>query len=181
MPRIVPIDPTTATGETAAHLATVRRMFGATPNLFTTAAHSPAALGAMLGMFGSLGKAAVGSRTGELIAIAVAEANRCGYCLSAHTAIGGTIGLAPHALESARRAESPDAKTAALLELATAINRTRGHIDDATLARARAAGITDTEIVESVALVALNVFTNYLNIVAQTEIDFPKVALSAAA
>ena len=181
MPRIVPIDPTTATGETAAHLATVRRMFGATPNLFTTAAHSTAALGAMLGMFGNLGKASVGARTGELIAIAIAQGNRCGYCLSSHTAIGRTIGLAPNALEAARHAQSSDAKTAALLELATAINRARGHIDDATLARARAAGITDTEIVESVALVALNVFTNYLNIVAQTEIDFPKVALSAAA
>lgn len=181
MPRIAPIDPATATGEVATHLASVRRQFGTTPNLFATAAHSPPALSAMLGMFGSLAKASFGVRTGELIAIAVAEANRCGYCLSAHTAIARQLGLAQNVVEAARRAQAADAKTTALLELATAINRTRGHVDDISLAGARAAGVTDAEIVEVVASVALNVFTNYLNSVAKTTIDFPEVTLSAAA
>ena len=56
-----------------------------------------------------------------------------------------------------------------------AINEERGHIDDAALDAARGAGLTDAEIVETVFLVALNVFTNYLNSVAQTTIDFPVV------
>ena len=51
MPRIQPLDPATATGDTAAHLATARKMFGGTPNLVTTAANAPAALNAMLGLF----------------------------------------------------------------------------------------------------------------------------------
>ena len=181
MPRIQPINPVAATGETATHLATARRMFGGAPNMVTTAAHSPAALEAMLGFFASLSKASLGPKAGEQIAIAIAQANSCGYCLSAHTAIGAMHSLDPATLAGARHAKAADPKTDALLTLAVAINEARGHIDDATLASARKAGLTDTEIVEVVAHVALNVFTNYLNSVAGTIIDFPEVSLTAAA
>ena len=179
MPRIQPINPVAATGETATHLATARRMFGGAPNMVTTAAHSPAALEAMLGFFASLGKASLGPKAGEQIAIA--QANGCGYCLSTHTATGAMHSLDPATLVGARHAKAADPKTAALLTLAVAINEARGHIDDATLASARKAGLTDTEIVEVVAHVALNVFTNYLNSVAGTMIDFSEVSLTAAA
>ena len=179
MPRIQPIDPVAATGEAATQLAVARKMFGGTPNLVTTAALSPAVLQGMLGMFASLGKASLGARAGEKIAIAVAQANGCGYCLSAHTAIGTLHGVEAAALTDARRASSDDPKTAALLRLAVEINSTRGHISDATLAAARQAGLTDAEVVEVVGHVALNVFTNYLNNVSRTDIDFPVVELDA--
>ena len=181
MPRIQPIDPSTASGETAAHLAATRKMFGGIPNLFATAAQSPAALGAMLGLFGSTGKSSLGPRTGELIALTVAQSNGCAYCLSAHTAIGKSLRLSDAQLAAARDARADDSKTQALLELAASINESRGHVTDDALAAARSAGITDAEIVEVVAHVALNVFTNYLNTVAQTTIDFPEVPLSRAA
>jgi uncharacterized peroxidase-related enzyme len=179
MPRITPIDPSTATGDLAALLDTARRMFGGTPNLVTTAAHSPAALGTMLQFFGGLSKATLGAKVGEQIAITIAQDNRCGYCLSAHTVIGRMRGLTSRDLEAARTADAADPKAAATLRLAAAVNRSRGQIDDATFAAARAAGLTDGEIVEVVAHVALNVFTNYLNSVAQTTIDFPEVAVAA--
>ncbi len=181
MPRIQPVDPQTATGATATHLATTQKLFGSIPNMFATAAQSPAVIEAMLGFFGALGKASLGAKVGEQIAIAVAQANGCGYCLSAHTAIGKMHGVAAADLEGARRAQASDRKVAALLTLATAINQSRGHVDDATLAAARSAGVTDAEIVEVVAHVALNVFTNTLNNVSETEIDFPRVELSSAA
>lgn len=181
MPRIAPIDPATATGEVAAQLAVSRKLFGGTPNLVTTAAHSPVAVGAMLSLFSHLGKSSLGPRAGEQIAIAIAQSNRCGYCLSAHTAVGAMHGLPPAELAAARQAKASDSKTAALLSLAVAINVSRGHIDDSILASARAAGITDAEVVEVVAHVGLNVFTNYLNSVAETVIDFPEVSLTAAA
>jgi len=181
MPRIKPIDPATVAGDTAAHLDTARKMFGATPNLVTTAAHSPAALGAMLSLFANVGKSSLGAKTGELIAITVAQSNGCGYCLAAHTAIGGSLGLSAAALGDARQAKSLDPRTAALLELAVAINQSRGRVSDDTLADARAAGVTDAEIIEVVAHVALNVFTNYVNNVAETTVDFPAVPFAAAA
>jgi len=179
MPRIQPVDPAANAAE--AQLATARKMFGRAPNMVTIAAHSPAALEGLLGLFASLGKASLGPRLGEQIAIAVAQANGCGYCLSAHTAIGKLHGVSAADLDAARRSAAGDAKAAAVLALATEINRSRGHVDDAVLAAARAAGVTDAEVVETVAHVALNVFTNYLNNVTEPEIDFPRVDLGAAA
>jgi uncharacterized peroxidase-related enzyme len=181
MPRIQPVNVATATGEAAAQLAATKAAFGGTPNLFTTAAQSPAALEAMLGLFKSTGKSSLGAKIGEQIAVAVAQANGCGYCLSAHTAIGAMHGLDAATLAGARHAKSSSSKTAAILTLALAIVHTRGQVSDDALATARRAGVTDTEIVEIVAHVALNVFTNYLNNVAQTTIDFPEVALDAVA
>lgn len=181
MPRISPINSSTATGETAVHLDTCRTMFGGTPNVFTTAANSPVAFGALLSLFANVGKSSFGARVGELIAIAVAQSNTCGYCLSAHSAIGASLGLTPAALAAARSAESTDGHTAAALKLAVAVNEWRGHVDNAAIASARAAGITDAQIVEIIAHVALNVFTNYLNSVAETTIDFPEVRIASAA
>lgn len=181
MTRIAPIDPATATGDAAQHLAATKKMFGGTPNLFTTAAQAPVALKAMNDLFATLGKSSLGAKQGELLAIAVAQSNRCGYCLSAHTAIGGMYGVEAGALAAAREAASADPKTTALLHLAVAINEARGHLSDAQLTEARMAGVTDQEMVEVVAHVALNVFTNYLNSVAGTEIDFPVVSLASAA
>lgn len=53
-------------------------------------------------------------------------------------------------------------------------------VDDADLADVRRAGFDDGQVVEIVANTVLNVFTNYLNQVAETEIDFPVVRASAA-
>jgi len=181
MPRIHPIDPATATGELADQLATARKMFGGTPNLITTAANASSALGGLLGMFANMGKSSLGPKVGEQIAVAIAQSNGCGYCLSAHTAIGQMHGLDAALMNAARRGNSADPKTAALLKLAIDINQSRGRIGNAALAEARNAGVTDAEIVEVVGHVALNVFTNYLNNVSQTVIDFPVVALDAAA
>jgi uncharacterized peroxidase-related enzyme len=157
-----------------------RAFGGRAPNMFTTAAQSPAVVAAMVSFFGHMGKASLGTKAGEQIAVAVAQSNGCGYCLSAHTAIGESQGLTSEEMLAARDCEAADPKTRALLELAVAINRDRGHIDDATVAAAHGAGLTDAEIIEVVAFVALNVFTNYLNTVAQTTIDFPEVALVTA-
>ncbi len=181
MPRIQPVNVADAIGETAALLAATKAAFGGTPNLFTTAAHSPAALETLLGLFAGTGKASLGPKVGEQIALAVAQVNGCGYCLSAHTAIGKMHGLDAAALTDARFASATSPKTTAVLRLALAIVNERGHISDEALATARAVGVTDAEVVEIVAHVALNVFTNYLNSVAATVIDFPVVPLERAA
>lgn len=181
MPRIQPIDPATATAAVAAQLDGTRKSLGSTPNMFTTVAHSPAAITALNGLFGALGKGALGGKIGERIAIAVAQQNGCEYCLSAHTALGGMHGIAAADLAAARHGHSTDTKATAAMTFALAVLSTRGQVDDATVAGARLAGLSDGDIVEIVAHVALNVFTNYLNNVAQTEIDFPRVALDVAA
>lgn len=181
MPRIQPLDPAAATGPVTDQLAVTRKMLGATPNLFTTAANSTAALTAMNAFFQALGKGRLGGKIGERIAIAVAQVNGCEYCLSAHTALGQMHGVDAAELDAARNGISSDARAQAAVTLALDIVDTKGRVSDGSLGEARAAGLTDSDIVEIVAHVALNVFTNYLNNLAGTEVDFPVVSLAQAA
>jgi uncharacterized peroxidase-related enzyme len=181
MTRIAPLDPAAITGPAADQLAATKKLLGSTPNMFTTAAHSPAALTAMNGFFVALGKGALGGKIGERIAIAVAQVNGCEYCLSAHTALGQMHKVSADELAAARHGTSADPEAQAAISLALDIVRTKGRVSDSALATARVAGLTDGEIVEVTAHVALNVFTNYLNNLAGTEVDFPLVRLEQAA
>jgi uncharacterized peroxidase-related enzyme len=181
MSRIPPLDSATATGAAAEQLAATKKLFGSTPNMFATAAQSPATLTALNGFFAALGKGPIGGKIGEQVAIAVAQSNGCEYCLSAHTAIGGMHKVSAANLASARHGHSDDLKAQAAITLALEIVRTKGRVADETLATARVAGLQDSDIVEVVGHVALNIFTNYLNNLAGTEVDFPLVAIEQAA
>ena len=175
MIRIPTVDPATATGPVKTMLDAVQRGLGVTPNLFRTAARSASALEALTSLFGAVSKGHLDARTREAIALAVSEIDRCDYCLSAHTLLGKGAGLADADVDAARDGRSDDLKLAATLRLARAITEKRGHIEDRDLVEARRAGLGDDEIVDVVANVALTTFTNYLNEVAGTEIDFPVV------
>lgn len=181
MPRIQPVDPATAPGAAAEPLATTRKMFGSVPNMFATAAQSPAVVTALNGLFAALGKGSLGGKVGEQVAIAVAQANGCAYCLAAHTAIGGMHRVSAENLASARHGRSDDPRAQAAITLALEVLKSAGRVPDAALDAARGAGLNDAEIVEVVAHVALNVFTNSLNNLARTDVDFPPVALESAA
>jgi alkylhydroperoxidase family enzyme len=58
--------------------------------------------------------------------------------------------------------------------------RERGWVDGEDVSSLRQAGFEDGQIVEIIAVVMLNMFTNYFNHVAETEIDFPLVKAAAA-
>lgn len=175
MSRIAAVDPAQTQGKTHEILGAVNKMLGVTPNLFRVAAQGPAALEGLVGLIGATSKGALSARMREAIALTVAEANGCDYCLSAHTVLGKGAGLSDGDIERARDASAVDAKTAAILRFARAMVASRGRVGDSELAALARAGVTDGETVEIVANVALNVFTNYLNLVADTEIDFPVV------
>jgi AhpD family alkylhydroperoxidase len=175
MTRIPTIDPAVAHGKTQDLLAAVARTFGRVPNLFKVAAQSPAALDGLLALFGALQETALPASVRESVALAVAEHNTCGYCLAAHTALGRHAGLGSDEIIAARQGRARDRRAGAALALAVAIIDAKGHVADQDLAAARQV-LEAGEVVEVVALVALNVFTNYLNSVAATAVDFPAVA-----
>src|SRR5260370_27129523 len=104
----------------------------------------------------------------------MAESNLCSYCLSAHAAMAAKIGLNRAEIDDAIRASAADARTDAILKLARSIVVQRGELTDADLARARAAGLNDGEIVEAGANDALNIFDNYMSHVARVPIAFPQ-------
>ncbi len=180
MPRIAPIDPDTATGKTKELLDGVQAAIGATPNLFRTIAQAPSVLDAYLAHSKAVSSGTLSNAVREQIALVIAGANHCDYCASAHTLIGRGAGVADAELAANLKGHSSDPHTQALLSLAQAIVAKRGFVSDTELADARLAGITEGEIIEVVGEVARNIFTNYLNHVAQTDVDFPYVSAGEA-
>jgi uncharacterized peroxidase-related enzyme len=182
MSRITALDPVNATGKNAELFAAVKSQLGLVPNLMRTFGHSPAALDAYLNFGGKLAGGVLPASVREQLALTVAEANGCDYCLAAHSLLGKGAGLSPEAILAARRADAADQKVNALLKFAAAVVASRGRVANESLAAVRSAGATDAEIIEVVAHVALNILTNYTNNVAQTQADFPKApALPATA
>ena len=164
-------------------LDAVKKQLGVVPNLMKLLGNSPAALEGYLSLNGALSKGGLDAKTRERIALAIAEINGCNYCLSAHSYLGKNVAKLDDAEILANRSgNSSDPKAAAAIRFGVRVAQERGHINDADLNAVQAAGYTQAEIVEIVMHVALNTLTNYVNVVAQTEIDFPLVSpLSRAA
>ena len=163
-------------------LDAVNRQLGTVPNLMKVLGNSPAALGGYLNLSGALGKGALGAKTGERIALAVAEINGCNYCLAAHSYLGRNLAKLDDAeIMANRQGKSYDAKAAAAVRFAAQVARARGHVGDADVQAVKSAGYSEAEVIEIVVHVALNTLTNYVNEVAQTEVDFPAVELLHAA
>ena len=158
----------------------IKSKVGVVPNLYRVVANQPAALKGLLVLGEELGKGDFDAETREAIALTVAGANNCDYCASAHTAISKSLKVGDSEINARLEGRSADPKLQAILTFATAVVEKRGFAEDADIATAREAGLTDSDIVETVANVAANIFTNYINHVAQTEIDFPVVEAKAA-
>jgi uncharacterized peroxidase-related enzyme len=156
-------------------LDAVHAQLGVIPNMFRLIAASPAALQGFTGNNGSLAKT-LDVKTRERIALAVAQVNGCDYCLSAHSYLGLNLAkITREEIALNRKGESGDAKADAAVRFATKVVRERGQVSDGDIKRVRDAGFSDGQIVEIIAVTAENIFTNLLNVVAQTDIDFPVV------
>jgi len=178
MPRILPN--VTPDAQTQEMLAGVKAKLGGTPNIFTTMAHSPATLGFYLGGSGALANSKLSGALREQLALTVAGANSCDYCASAHTMLGKMQKVSEAELTQNLSGQSTDAKTQAALTFASRIVELRGHVSDADVQAVRDAGYSEGEIVDIVAVVGLNLFTNYFNHVAGTLVDFPLVSTAGA-
>jgi uncharacterized peroxidase-related enzyme len=143
--------------------------------MFRLIAQSPAALQGFTASNGALTKT-LDVKTRERIALAVAQVNGCDYCLSAHSYLGLNLAkISPEEVAPNRKGESGDAKANAAVHFAAKVVRERGHINEADIKAVRDAGYSDGQIVEILAVTAENIFTNLLNVVAETDIDFPVV------
>jgi len=158
-------------------LAAIHAAFGATPNMFRAVANSPAALQGMWGMFGALGGGVITPQLGEKIAVAIANRNACHYCLAAHTALGRKAGASRQDMVDAQLGRSDDPATAAALAFALKVVNARGDVEDADVQGLRDAGFDDEALMEILAHVALNLFTNYVNVVFDVPVDFPAIEL----
>jgi uncharacterized peroxidase-related enzyme len=162
-------------------LDAVHKQLGVVPKMFRLIAQSPVALQGFAANNGALTKA-LDVKTRERIALAVAQVNGCDYCLSAHTYLGLNLAkISPEEIALNRHGESGDAKANAAVKFAATVVRERGHVSDDDIKAVRDAGFSDGQIVEIISVTAENVFTNLLNTVAETDIDFPVVRAAEAA
>jgi uncharacterized peroxidase-related enzyme len=163
-------------------LQAVKKQLGLVPNLFRLVSNSPAALEGYVNLMGALNKGKLPAQTRERIALAVAEMNGCDYCLSAHTYLGKNLAnLDDTEIAANRGGSSTDPKADAAVRFAAKVARKRGHVGEDDVRTVRAAGYDDGQVIEIVLHIALNTWTNYINQVAKTEIDFPIVTARKAA
>ncbi len=174
MPRLLAPASIDAAPEAArASLIAATARLGETPNVLLVAATSPAAIEGLAAFSAAIAKGALDAATGERIALAIAKVNGSAYCDAAHTHLAQAVGLSEEEIAMNRDGGSTDPKADAAVRFAKLVATARGALKDSDLNDARKGGVTEAELVEVVAHVALNTFTNYLNVVFETENDVP--------
>lgn len=181
MQRIDPLNIDTSDETVAELFRAIRTKMGGVPNIMKTMARSPAALEAYLGFSGAIeaGRFSAGQR--ELVALATAGENSCDYCASAHSALGQMAGLEQSDMQQVIAGGDLSGQDGALVTLTRKIVSERGVLSDHDIEQFCGEGFDHGHLVELIALVALNLFTNYFNHIAATEIDFPVVPTRSAA
>jgi uncharacterized peroxidase-related enzyme len=173
MSRFTPIESNGTTSELKRSLKNSRLKLDEAPRFLQVLANSPAALRAYLRADAALVRGQLTPRQRQQVALAVAEINGSSYSLSAHYDTGKSLGLTHHEMGLARNATAADPKAETMLRFTRAVVLQRGEISDEDFQALGKAGFTDAQIIEIVANIALNIFSNYFNSVARTEVDFP--------
>jgi len=173
MQRIHSIDPQLAQGRTKELFDSVQKAFGVIPNTAKVMANSAAVLDSFLAFATAMQDAKIGSKLHNQVKLTTSETNACDYCTSILIAVAPSAGLSPDDILAGRTGRTDDKRTKAAMAFAHDVLENRGKVGNDRLADVRAAGFGDAEIVEIVASVVLGCFTNFLNSVADTELDIP--------
>lgn len=151
----------------------IKKNIGMLPNLYATIGNSGHALKATLAIGETLASGEFTDKEREVIALAVAQANDCDYCLAAHTAIGQSLGFTLEDTVAIRSGEAADDKLRTLATLSASITETRGFPGQEKIDAFFDAGYSQAALAELIVLVGLNTITNYTNHIAGTTVDFP--------
>lgn len=171
--RLEPISPEKAEGEVKQFYDLIQQKMGKVPNIFQNMGHSPAVLKGYFALSEAVGQTSFSPKLREQIALTIAQANDCNYCLSAHSVIGKAMGLQDNEILQARQGLSSNKKDEAILAFVRQIVSKKGKVSDEDVAQVKLAGATEQELAEITLVVTLNLFTNYFNHITDTEIDFP--------
>jgi len=181
MSRLTPIQTNGANSELKRSLKHTRLNLKKVPRFYHVLANSPASLRAYIQADAALGRGQLTPRERQQVALAVAEINGSCYSLSAHYDAGKSLGLTHRDMQLARYATAVDSKANTMLHFTRAVVLQRGEVSDDEFQALGKADFTDAQIVEIIANIALNIFSNYFNSVAKTEVDFPLLQPGASA
>ena len=174
METLQPLELNEATGEAKVMFDGIQQRLPRVPNMLARLAHSPTVLASYLAFTESF-NSQLPERLRDLTSITVAQVTGGDYILSFAHALAKREGISEEQMNAARRGESSDGKTAAVLRFAAKAARWHGRISEGDLAAVREAGYTDADLVAIVAYISFSVFRVYFNLMAQTAIDFPVV------
>lgn len=175
MQRLNSVNPDAAEGRTKELLSAAERVFGVVPNTATVMANSPAVLESWLAFNQAMEDASIGERLQNQIFLSTSESNSSDYCKSILCAVAPNFGLTAADILAGRTGNSEDRRTNGALKFAEAVLENGGKVSDEQLDAVRQAGFNDAEIVEVAASVVLSCLANFLNNVADTDLDFDRV------
>jgi uncharacterized peroxidase-related enzyme len=177
MTRLTTIRPEVATGATAEVFARIKKAVGKVPNAYATiGTHSPEALSAALAFDAAVAASTLSKRDIEVIKLVVSEHAGCDYCVAAHTLMGKLAGLSGEQMKQARSGVATgDAARDALTTYVSTLVGTRGTVPAEVVDAIRAAGYTERQIIEINLAITSVTFTNLVNRVNDTTVDFPAV------
>lgn len=154
-------------------LTDIEQKMGKVINIFKVMANSPAVLKTYFAIDNALSEKTLDTPIAERIALAIASVNGCEYCSAAHSYLAKGV-LSEDEIANARQGKSNDEKAQAAMDFAVAVMKNAGKVSDEELEKVKKAGFSDAEILEIIAVVTVNFFTNAINNVSNTPVDFPK-------
>ncbi len=151
----------------------VNQVYGFFPNLYAVFAESPVAISTYLHISNQLKEhGALTPQEQQIVMLAVSEANGCDYCVAAHSMVAGMSQVPEETVEKLRNGDLPsDAKQAALVRFALAIQEHRGWIPETEQEAFLAAGYTSRHALDVLSILALKTLSNYTNHLAKTPLD----------
>jgi uncharacterized peroxidase-related enzyme len=178
MPRIAPLDPEHASGETADIFREIKAAFGMVPNLFRTSAHYPPLLRANWNKVKAvMVEGRLRRKVKETIALLVSKDNGCDYCVASHSAALRSIGTSPEEITRIMddlAGSDFSAKERGLIGFTRRANLAPSGIPEEDFQELKGLGATDAEIVEALGIMELFVgFNRFLDSL-YVDIDFPR-------
>lgn len=176
MSRLAEIREQDATGKAAEIFAGIKKAVGKVPNAYLAiGGHSPAALQQALAHNAMLQKGSLNPKELEAINLSVSEATGCDYCLAAHSMMAKKAGFSSEQIRQLRHAEyAEDAHLDALAKFAQTVVTTTGTLPQADVTALKNAGFDDRQVIEIISAISAILFTNMVNRVNDTVVDFPK-------
>lgn len=164
----------TATQQTEAEqiLSMVEQKFGFRPNLVEEMVTAPAAARVYLGGQEAMAEGVLTPVQQQAVQLAVATENECHYCTAAHSGLARQAGLPGGDVETildGRLPDNPD--VAPVVEATRRVMNERGWLDADDLQDLEARGVDRARLYEIVTLVGLKTISNYINHIADTEVD----------
>jgi uncharacterized peroxidase-related enzyme len=156
----------------------IKNRYGFVPNTMHLMGHSPAVLSSYLSNIDQLAAGNIGYQLAELIALRTATINKSLYCDISHRFIAAKlVGIPVAVISEARQGKSKDTRIQSMLNFVTRVVENRGQISGEETMLLQEAGYTDTEMVEIIAHITFNIFTNYFNLITKPALDFPIIRM----